>query len=640
MNQRSLYYALFHPKPLARRVNSFGFPRDLADRFEIIQKWLNIADDKTHLDAIAEAQFLHDIFVDLLGYKSPFETNGDAWELELYPHPMLGFFTGKLEHPIVEVSFRAAEDGAIVKPEPKHETTEWLVVWDYREVCLYHRQVSSLFCQRFTWAALADLEQLKSFYFLLSRRTLLRGIANSEERSRTTQLLEESHQLESEVLKNFYSHYYKIRSQLIKDFRYRVALLSQVAPNIAPSITPNITSSNGDDYPQANIENTVENAIEIAIYQAQKLLNRVIFVACCASRGYLPANLIKDAYEFVNPYIEQPVWENYKAIFRWVQQGNPNYAEPIHAHSSLLFASDRLLDQALFVGDELCRQIKEITRFDFREDITRHILICLFDESIRELSQYRKDIGNLSKRRTPKLPCKSILHSEAVIRLLQQHLQQDLHQDLQVSTKTTEFPDQNPKPEFNDNFSDNKNENAAELALDDLANYSDNPQPSSTTFAYIQAYQLRLLNIKILHPRCGAGVFLMTALEFLMAEHERIQYLLAKFPQDPQAIATIDDSGNEQTMATEQINSSNPHVPMPRTPSEIVAHILQHNLFGCDVVEESVELTRLSLYLRSLEVDHNLPSFEQNIQLGEPAQCDFGKDFQLASDRGEVLILR
>ncbi len=621
MNQRSPYYALFHPKPLARRVNSFGFPRDLADRFEIIQKWLHIADDKTHLDAIAEAQFLHDIFVDLLGYKSPFETNGDAWELELYPNPMLGFFSSKLEHPIVEVSFKAAEDGAIVKPEPKHETTEWLVVWDYREVCLYHCQVSSLFCQRFTWASLADLEQLKSFYFLLSRRTLLRGIANSEERSRTTQLLEESHQLESEVLKNFYSHYYKIRSQLIKDFRYRVLLLSQV-PN-----------TNGDSYPQIK----VEDAIEIAIYQAQKLLNRVLFVAYCSSRGYLPTNLIKDAYEFVNPYIEQPVWENYKAIFRWVQQGNPNYVEPINAHPSLLFASDRLLDGTLFVGDELCRQIKEITRFDFREDITRHILICLFDESIRELSQYRKDIGNLSKRRTPKLPCKSILHSDLVIRLLQQYLQQ---QDQRHSQQESQ-----PLPSAISESSQNISEislkgNVEELINDHSASnqipISASSIKSANTFAYIQAYQFRLWNIKVLHPRCGAGVFLMTALEFLMAEHERVQHLLAKFKDAQQAIA----STGEQEMAVERVDASASAAIALKTPSEVVAHILQHNLFGCDVVEEAVELTRLSLYLRSLEVDHTLPSFEQNIQLGEPAHCDFGKDFQLASDRGDVIILK
>jgi len=45
MNQRSPYYSLFHPKPLAKRISSFGFPKDLGDRYQIVQKWLSFASD-------------------------------------------------------------------------------------------------------------------------------------------------------------------------------------------------------------------------------------------------------------------------------------------------------------------------------------------------------------------------------------------------------------------------------------------------------------------------------------------------------------------------------------------------------------------------------------------------------------------
>ena len=314
-----------------------------------------------------------------------------------------------------------------------------------------------------------------------------------------------------------------------------------------------------------DVEINIENVIDIAIYQAQKLLNRILFVSYCQDLHLLPNNLIKDAYEFVNPYIEQPIWENYKAIFRWVQNGNPHYSPSINAYPFSLFACDRLLDQSLFVGDELCRQIKEISRFDFREDVTRHILTCLFDESIKELSQYRKDLSNLSKRRIPKLPCKSILQSESVIRTLQQHL----------SLAKTDS-------EHEDMFIQN-------------------------TLIYCLEYQSRLLKIKIIHPKCGAGVFLTTALEFLISEHDRIHYH---------------------------------EVVIHKTPTEVITHILQHNLFGCDVAEESVEITRLSLYLRSIEINPSLPNFERNIQLGELSTCDFGDEFREASDRGEIVILK
>ena len=576
MNQRSPYYSLFHPKPLAKRVSSFGFPRDLGDRFSILHKWLRFASDGEPSNLIAEAQFLHDIFVDILGFRSPFATDSGTWELELHPNSALGFFTETSTNVIVEIWVNTAEEGAIVKPEPRHATTEWLIGLDYRDICLYHRDVSGLFCQRFSWESLADLDQLKAFYFLLSRRTLLRGLANSEERSRTTQLLEESHQLESEILKNFYSHYYKIRGQLIKDFRYRLQLLMQ---------DPNFLLSEGEDQGEelnksftGNLVNP-DKAIAIAIYQAQKLLNRVLFVAICEDRNLLPDHLIKEAYEFVNPYTEQPTWENYKAIFRWIQNGNPDYSTPIKPYPCKLFDCDRLLDKALFVGDELCRQIKEITKFDFQEDITRHILVSLFDESAKELSQYHKDLSNLSKRRTPKLPCKSILQSESIIRLLQQRLA------LERRNSTNE----------------------SSLAHSDVHKFTQD------TLAYCQQYRERLSNIRILHPKCGSGVFLITALEFLISEHERIDHLLTKF--SPDLIAS-------------------------KSSSEIITHILCHNLFGCDTSKESVEITRLSLSLRSLELNPSLPCLEKNIQLGEMSTCDFGEDFQIANERNEVIILR
>jgi type I restriction-modification system DNA methylase subunit len=140
-------------------------------------------------------------------------------------------------------------------------------------------------------------------------------------------------------------------------------------------------------------------------------------------------------------------------------------------------------------------------------------------------------------------------------------------------------------------------------------------QFSQDTLVYCKEYQESLLQIKVVHPKCGAGVFLATALEFLIAEHERIHYLLTKFSPNAEAIAH-------------------------KTPSEIIAHILQHNLYGCDVTEESVEITRLSLCLRSLEINPSLPNFEHNIQLGELASCDFGEEFKEASDRGKVVILK
>ena len=83
-----------------------------------------------------------------------------------------------------------------------------------------------------------------------------------------------------------------------------------------------------------------------------------------------------------------------------------------------------------------------------------------------------------------------------------------------------------------------------------------------------QLHQYRdwLLQITILDPACGSGAFLNAALQFLMAEHRLINEMEAKVAGSSLVFQDVENS------------------------------ILENNLFGVDINEESVEIAQLALW--------------------------------------------
>jgi hypothetical protein len=101
----------------------------------------------------------------------------------------------------------------------------------------------------------------------------------------------------------------------------------------------------------------------------------------------------------------------------------------------------------------------------------------------------------------------------------------------------------------------------------------------------LNTYRNWLLKITIIDPACGSGAFLNQALEFLIAEHKFISELEANI------------TGSSIVFDVE--NS-----------------ILENNLFGVDINEESVEIAKLSLWLRTARKGRKLNSLNNNIKCG------------------------
>ena len=99
-------------------------------------------------------------------------------------------------------------------------------------------------------------------------------------------------------------------------------------------------------------------------------------------------------------------------------------------------------------------------------------------------------------------------------------------------------------------------------------------------------YRNWLLSLTILDPACGSGAFLNQALDFLITEHRKIDDLRAQ----------LFGSG--------------------LIFSDITADILEKNIYGVDLNEESVEIAKLSLWLRTAQKGRKLNKLNNNIKCG------------------------
>ncbi|GAJ20114.1 unnamed protein product, partial [marine sediment metagenome] len=85
----------------------------------------------------------------------------------------------------------------------------------------------------------------------------------------------------------------------------------------------------------------------------------------------------------------------------------------------------------------------------------------------------------------------------------------------------------------------------------------------------LTTYKNWLLCLTILDPACGSGAFLNQAIEFLINEHKKVDELRAQL------------FGGGMVF------------------SDITTEILEKNIYGVDLNEESVEIAKLSLWLRT-----------------------------------------
>ena len=107
----------------------------------------------------------------------------------------------------------------------------------------------------------------------------------------------------------------------------------------------------------------------------------------------------------------------------------------------------------------------------------------------------------------------------------------------------------------------------------------------------IEKLEDKIRCLKILDPACGSGAFLVKAVDILLEIDEKIQFYKPK--------STLAQRGLEEYSRVKEINL-----------------VVESNIFGVDINPESIEITKLSLFLKLAGPNTKLTYLSNNIKLG------------------------
>ena len=311
-----------------------------------------------------------------------------------------------------------------------------------------------------------------------------------------------------------------------------------------------------------------EKEIKLLLFKkSQKLIDRFLFILFGEDRGLLPPNSISEIltqWEQLKELDEyKPLYDRFKKYFGYMNDGWKGKKYEIFAYNGGLFLPDEILDAVTISDEMLYKHTKALTGYDFESEVDVNILGHIFENSLNEIEEVAAQIEgaeiDLKKSKRKK---DGVFYTPKYI---------------------TKYIVENTVGKL---CSDKK----AELEIDE-SEYLKNRKGRTTKKLKelddkLTSYRNWLLTLTICDPACGSGAFLNQALDFLIREHRAIDELRAKLLEVPMVFTEVENS------------------------------ILENNIYGVDINEESVEIAKLSLWLRTAQKGRKLTSLSNNIKCG------------------------
>lgn len=312
-------------------------------------------------------------------------------------------------------------------------------------------------------------------------------------------------------------------------------------------------------------ENNPETDESTLLEKVQKLLDRFLFICFCEDKGLLEKDffntILKKGKDFGS------IFDIFKVFCNWINLGNPK--ENISHFNGGLFKNDDVLN-SLNIDDKVFEELKKISDYDFDSDLNVNILGHIFEQSISDIEELKKSIsGEEFDQKKSKRKKDGIFYTpQYITKYIVENSIKNWLDDKRKELGEDDLPKLNEKD-----------------YIFDIAkkNYTKNYRKH---IEFWQQYREAVRNIKIIDPACGSGAFLITAFEFLLNYNK---YLDDKI---------FDLVGTSDLF------------------SDRTKEILQNNIFGVDLNKESVEITKLSLWLKTADKNKTLASLENNIKCG------------------------
>ena len=315
--------------------------------------------------------------------------------------------------------------------------------------------------------------------------------------------------------------------------------------------------------------------------KTQKLLDRFLFIFFAEDRLLLPPNSIR---AIVNQWTDlrdkydeyQPLYSRFKKYFGYMNTGHKGHKHDIFAYNGGLFEADEILDNIKIDDDLLYKHTVNLSNYDFESEVSVNILGHIFEHSLNEIEEIQAELQGIEtdKKKSKRKKDGVFYTPKYITKYIVDNTVGKLCEE-----KKTELDIDEAEYEKGRKGRKKKILKALLQKLEDYRNW--------------------LLELTICDPACGSGAFLNQALEFLISEHRYIDELNAKLLGEAMILSDIENS------------------------------ILENNLFGVDINDESVEIAKLSLWLRTAQKGRKLTTLNNNIKCGN----SLIDDFKVAGDK-------
>ena len=563
---------LFNQRLISKRIPNQPTPPAYK---ELLHKWAETIRSgliRKQKESELRGTFIQRFFVEMLGYR-PFG-NGDDWTINDETRTgngstdtALGFFSRNAKTVCVPVELKGAVTSNLDAIMPGRHKSPVQQVWEYAmDTPGCHFMLVSNMVEIRLYATLHTRQVYERFDILemvdsdeaYQRFRLLLG-ADNLLTGKTAKLLAESAQEEKEITQSLYSDYKTWRIKLL------IALMQSTSRPAEDLIEP-----------------------------VQKLLDRVLFVAFAEDRCLLPERTLTQAFAHRDPYNPRPIWENFLGLFRAIDKGNPQLGIP--AYNGGLFATDDVLDK-LPVSDDSCRMFAALGEYDFADDVSVTVLGHIFEQSVSDLEKLKELVGaegftlkaledqqrESGRAVSGKRKADGIVYTpDAITQFIVDESLGTYLRERQNSIKS-DFCDsegnwRTPTSEEK-KFTGRKKQNKLKS------------QERLIEFLFWTKWRDELSRIRVVDPACGSGAFLVAAFDLLDAEYRQ---------------------ANEQIQAI----TGNPDL------FDISREILNGNLYGVDLNPESIEITKLSLWLKTAQYGKPLESLEASLHVGNSLITD------------------
>lgn len=302
----------------------------------------------------------------------------------------------------------------------------------------------------------------------------------------------------------------------------------------------------------------VRDNIDVGIEKAQKIVDRIVFAAFAEDRGLLPDNTLQRVIKATDSSaFGGSLWNTLKGFFEAIDVGSEKLEIP-DGYNGGLFKHDETLNN-LRITDAPLRKVVELGAYNFSEDLSVNILGHIFEQSISDLEEVKSKVResqNIESLAVSRRKKDGIFYTpDYIVRYI-------VDNSLGAYLR-----------EHEEKF---KNEFGLKGDITDKTYEKREKQAYSK-------YQDFLQNIKVVDPACGSGAFLVYVFDYLLAENKRVSDIV----------------GNS-------LFSSDIYV----------RDILRNNIYGVDLNEESVEITKLSLWLKTAQKGKKLTALDGNIKCG------------------------